>query len=137
MQLRSIKPKQTKLNSFSGPVGKGLQNTLSASLQRGRTPPTCVLDMTLNNLIVGLQLWGLQNTPSLPSLPGPHWAGIVVPDMILSTDQIEVFDVKTVLLLNWILWKRTVFDCVLMLNWIVWHGAVFTFNSVNKKLYLS
>ena len=31
-----------------------LQNTLTAYLQRGRTPPISVLDMTLNNLIVRL-----------------------------------------------------------------------------------
>ena len=31
------------------------QNTLTASLKRGKTFPTNVLDMTLNNLIVRLQ----------------------------------------------------------------------------------
>ena len=33
----------------------GLQNTPTQSLQRGKTPPTSVLDMTLNNLMVRLQ----------------------------------------------------------------------------------
>ena len=34
----------------------GLQNTLTASLQRGKTcPPISVLDMTLNNLMVRFQ----------------------------------------------------------------------------------
>ena len=32
-----------------------LQNTLTASLQKGKTPPKSVLDMTLNNLMVRLQ----------------------------------------------------------------------------------
>ena len=37
------------------PSQLGLQNTLTASLQRGKLPPTNVLDMTLNNLMVRLQ----------------------------------------------------------------------------------
>ena len=31
-----------------------------------------------------LQLWGMRNTPSLPSLPGPLWPGVVAPDRALS-----------------------------------------------------
>ena len=27
-----------------------------------------------------LKLWGMQSTPSLPSLPGPFWSGVVAPD---------------------------------------------------------
>ena len=27
-----------------------------------------------------LELWGIQNTPSLPSLPGPLWPRVVAPD---------------------------------------------------------
>ena len=27
-----------------------------------------------------LELWGMQSTPSLPSLPGPLWPGVVAPD---------------------------------------------------------
>ena len=49
------------------------------------TPPTNVLDMTLNNLMVRFQqcysFGGMRRTPSLPSLPGPLWAGVVAPDM--------------------------------------------------------
>ena len=37
-----------------------------------------------------LELWGMQSTPSLPSLPGPHWPGEVAPDRALSMDQIEL-----------------------------------------------
>ena len=33
----------------------GPQNTPTASLQRSKTPPTSVLDMTLNNLMVKIQ----------------------------------------------------------------------------------
>ena len=29
---------------------------------------------------VMLKLWGMVSSLSLPSLPGPHWAGMVAPD---------------------------------------------------------
>ena len=29
---------------------------------------------------VMLELWGTRSTPSLPSLPGPLWPGVVAPD---------------------------------------------------------
>ena len=31
-----------------------------------------------------LELWGMRSTPSLPSLPGPLWPGVVTPDTALS-----------------------------------------------------
>ena len=37
------------------PCRLGQQNTLIASLLRGKTPPMSVLDMTLNNLMARLQ----------------------------------------------------------------------------------
>ena len=43
------------------------------------------------------ELWGTWSVPSLPSLPGPLWTGIVAPDRVLSIGQIEL-------------------NCVLMLN---------------------
>ena len=27
-----------------------------------------------------LELWGMRSTPSLPSIPGPLWPGVVAPD---------------------------------------------------------
>ena len=33
---------------------------------------------------VMLELWGMQSTLSLPSLPGPLWPGVVAPDRALS-----------------------------------------------------
>ena len=36
-----------------------------------------------------LELWGMWSTPSLPSLPGPLWPGVVAPDRVLSVGQIE------------------------------------------------
>ena len=40
-----------------------------------------------------LELWGMQSTLSLPSLPGPLWPEEVASDKVLSMIQIE---------LNWI-----------------------------------
>ena len=36
-----------------------------------------------------LELWGMQSTPSLPSLPVHLWPGVVAPDRVLSMGQIE------------------------------------------------
>ena len=44
-----------------------------------------------------LELWIRQTTPSLLSLPGPLWPGVVTPDRALSMSQIEL---NSVLLLN-------------------------------------
>ena len=37
-----------------------------------------------------LKLREIQSTPSLPSLPGPFWLGVVVPDRVLSMSEIEL-----------------------------------------------
>ena len=39
-----------------------------------------------------LELWRMQNTSSLPSLPGPFWPGVVAPNRVLSMGQIELLD---------------------------------------------
>ena len=39
------------------------------------------------------ELWGIQSTPSLPSLPGPLRPGVVGPDSVVSMGQIELFDI--------------------------------------------
>ena len=36
-----------------------------------------------------LELWGMQSTHLLLSLPGPLWPGVVVSDRVLSMGQIE------------------------------------------------
>ena len=72
------------------PSQLGVQDT---PLQRGKTPPSkeCPI-MTLKQsdgeVSVMLELWGMQSTPSLPSLPGPLWPGVVAPD-----GQIELFNI--------------------------------------------
>ena len=37
-----------------------------------------------------LEFWGMWSTPSLLSLPGPLWPGVVAPDRVLSMGQIEL-----------------------------------------------
>ena len=56
---------------------------------------------------VMLELWGMQSALLLPSLPGPLLLGVVATDMVLSMGQIEL---NSVLVINWIVWNRTVFD---------------------------
>ena len=56
---------------------------------------------------VMLEFWGIQSTPSLPSLPDPLWPGVVSSDRVRSMGQIEL---NCVLMLNWIAWNRIVFD---------------------------
>ena len=77
-----------------------------------------------------LEIWGMWSTPSLPLLLGPLLPRVVAPDRVLSMGQIEL---KCALILNWIVWNRTVltFNCmstksVLILNWIVWNRTDYT-----------
>ena len=44
-----------------------------------------------------LELWGMQNTPSLPSLSGPLKPGVAALDRVLSMGQIEL---NSILMLN-------------------------------------
>ena len=68
---------------------------------RGLRPPVSILDITLkqsnDKVPVILEVWGMWNTPSLLSLPGPLWPGVVAPDMVLSIGLIEL---NYVLMLN-------------------------------------
>ena len=54
------------------------------------------------------KLWEMRSTPSLPSLTGPLWPGVVAPVRVLSMGQIEL-------------------NCVLMQNWIAWNRTILTF----------
>ncbi len=51
----------------------------------GKTPPPngCPVYDTKQSdgeIPAMLELWGMRSTPSLPSLPGPLWPGVVAPD---------------------------------------------------------
>ena len=70
------------------PSQLGLWNTLTAPLQRSNPAPnecpgydTKQSDGEVPSL---LEIWGMRSTPSLPSLPGPLWPGVVAPDRALS-----------------------------------------------------
>ena len=56
---------------------------------------------------------GMQSTPSLPSIPSPHWPGAIASDRVLSMGQIEL---NYVLMINWIVWNRTVLTFKLCTN---------------------
>ena len=63
-------------------------HSLNSPLQRGKTPPNeCPVYDTKQSdgeVPAVLELWGMRNTPSLSSLPGPLWPGVVAPDRVLS-----------------------------------------------------
>ena len=66
-----------------------LQNILTASLQRGKTPPPNEFPwydtkQSDGEVPVMLEIWWMRSTPSLPLLPGPLWPGMVAPDRALS-----------------------------------------------------
>ena len=50
--------------------------------------------------LIMMELWGMQSTSLLPSLPGSFWLGVIAPDRVLSMCQIEL-------------------NCVITQNWIV------------------
>ena len=83
------------------PCRLGLWNTPTISLQRAKTPLQRVSWYGTNpsdgEVSVMMELWGMQSTPSLPSLPGQLWPGVVSPDRVLYMGQLEL-------------------NCVLMLN---------------------
>ena len=80
-------------------VSWGCRIPLTASLQRCTTPPMNVLiydSKQSDETSVMLKLWGMQNTPLVPSLPDPFWPGVVAPDRVLSMGQIELSGIQTV-----------------------------------------
>ena len=50
---------------------------------------------------------GMQSTTLLLSLPGPLWPRVEALDRVPSIGQLEVLDIKTVLILNWIVLNTT------------------------------
>ena len=68
-----------------------------AYLQYGKTPINeCTgyeFKQSDGEAPVMLDLWGIWWAPSLPSLSGPLWSGVVTPKRILSMGQIEPFEI--------------------------------------------
>ena len=69
----------------------------TASLQRGKTLhnkcPWYDTKQSDGEAPLMLELWRIQSTLSLPSLPSPFWPGVRAPDRVLSMGQIELFDI--------------------------------------------
>ena len=80
------------------PSQLGLQNNLTAFLQRSMTPyhpyeySGYDTKQSDGEALIMLELWVMESTASLPSLPGLLWPGEVAPDRVLSMGQIELFD---------------------------------------------
>ena len=70
-------------------------------------------------VLVMLELCEMRSTPLLPLLPGPFWPGMRVPDRALPMNRIEL---SCVLMLNWIVWNRTVFCIKWIWHWITYKG---------------
>ena len=49
-----------------------------------------------SEILVMLELWGMQNSPLVPLLPGPLEPGVVTPDRVLSMGPIKLFNIHTV-----------------------------------------
>ena len=82
------------------------QNTSTASLQKGKTSPMSVLNMTLNNLVMRLhECWSFKEC----RVPLYCYIGVIATDRVLSMGQIEL---NCVLMLNWIVWNRTVYRLI-------------------------
>ena len=113
------------------PVGWGCRIPQLRLCRGGRTTPyKCPgYDTKQSDCEVPLmeEFWGMRSIPSLPSLSGPLWPGMVASDRVLSMSQIKV---------NWIARNRNIFGIfVLMLNWIVWNGTVFKSLLWGNKIY--
>ena len=79
--------------SFLGPSRLWVLNTPTAFLQKSKTPNKCLgydTKQSHGEATVILELWGMQSTPSFPSLSGPFWPGVVAPDRVLSMGKKEL-----------------------------------------------
>ena len=88
-------------------LGDGLYNTPTASLLKGKTPAMSIVDMTRNNLMLRFQWccsFGECHCSRIQSGP------------IYRLDR-----TNCMLMLNWIVWSRTIW-----LNWIAWNVNIFT-----------
>ena len=84
-----------------------------------------------------LELWEIQTTSSLTSLPGSIWLVVVATGIniyesnrtkLCTYVKLNCLKWNCFCMLNWIGWNGTSFDIetVLMLNWIVWNKTICT-----------
>ena len=83
-ESRCVSQKFSKMKKIKLFQSAGAVEYSECFYAEGTAPSTRVFDMTLNNLVVRFQkCWSLgecmQSTPSMPSLPGPLWTGVVAP----------------------------------------------------------
>ena len=113
--------KSSSQNFYAGPVGWGCR-IHRLHLCRGvwlpNECPTYDTKQSDGEVHIVLELGRMRSIPLLLSLPGPLWPWVVAPDRVQSMAQIEL-------------------NCVLMLNWMFLNRTVFTFNCVQKNLYIS
>ena len=98
-----------------GPVGWGCRIQRLLLCRGVRLPNECPgYDTKQSDCEVPamLEIWGMRSTPSLPSLPGPLWPGVVAPD---KGPIYGLHRTNGILMLNWIVW----------VNWIAWNRNVF------------
>ena len=77
----------TKIQVLICPVGWGWRIHRLLLCRGVKNPDECLCyDTKQSNgeVLAMLKLWGMQNTPSLPSLPGPLWPSVVASDRALS-----------------------------------------------------
>ena len=124
----------------SGTVGWG-SRIHRRHLCRGVRPPhqrvSWIYDTKQSDcdILVMLELWGIQSTILLPSLPGPLWPRVEALDRVLSMGQIEL---NCVLMLNWITWNRSVYmyKMDLALNNLQWFICHKTQPTINMEYWL-
>ena len=71
----------------------GMENIPSAFLQRGKTSPNECHGYDTKQSDGEAPV--MQNTSSLPPIPGPHCPRMVAPNKVQSVDQVELFDIQT------------------------------------------
>ena len=83
---------------YGSPVGWGCKIDRLYLCRGVRTPypsesPRYVIEQSDGEALIMLELWGMQSTSSLPSLPGQLWPGVVAFESVLSGGRIELLDI--------------------------------------------
>ena len=77
---------------LASPVDWGCRIHLTAFLQRD-TCPGYDTKLSDSEVLVMLELSGMQSISSMTSLPDSLWPGVVAPERLLSISQIELFNI--------------------------------------------
>ena len=82
-------------------VGPEYTNSISAEEQDSTNKyPRHDTKQSDNEAADMLELWGMQSTPALPSLPGPLWTELVSTDRVQYIGQVKLFDLNCEIMLN-------------------------------------